>query len=53
MAGHSKWSIVKRINGAMGVNRRELFWKLSKAITVAAGMDGVDPFRGMSRPAAA
>jgi YebC/PmpR family DNA-binding regulatory protein len=43
MAGHSKWSKVKRIKGAIDVKRGRLFSKLSKEITVAARMGGGDP----------
>ncbi|HEX4085754.1 MAG TPA: YebC/PmpR family DNA-binding transcriptional regulator [Chthoniobacteraceae bacterium] len=43
MAGHSKWSKVKRIKGALDVKRGKLFSKLSKEITVAARMGGGDP----------
>jgi YebC/PmpR family DNA-binding regulatory protein len=43
MAGHSKWSKVKRIKGAIDVKRGRLFSKLSKEITVAARMSGGDP----------
>jgi YebC/PmpR family DNA-binding regulatory protein len=43
MAGHSKWSKVKRIKGAIDVKRGQLFSKLSKEITVAARMGGGDP----------
>ena len=43
MAGHSKWSKVKRIKGAIDVKRGKLFSKLSKEITVAARMNGGDP----------
>ena len=42
MAGHSKWSKVKRIKGAIDVKRGKLFSKLSKEITVAARMGGGD-----------
>jgi YebC/PmpR family DNA-binding regulatory protein len=42
MAGHSKWSKVKRIKGAIDVKRGRLFSKLSKEITVAARMGGGD-----------
>jgi len=38
MAGHSKWSKVKRIKGAIDVKRGKLFSRLSKEITVAARM---------------
>lgn len=43
MAGHSKWSKVKRIKGAIDVKRGKLFSKLSKEITVAARAGGPDP----------
>jgi len=43
MAGHNKWSKVKRIKGAIDVKRGKLFSKLSKEITVAARMGGGDP----------
>jgi len=43
MAGHSKWSKVKRTKGAIDVKRGKLFSKLSKEITVAARMGGGDP----------
>jgi YebC/PmpR family DNA-binding regulatory protein len=43
MAGHSKWSKVKRIKGALDVKRGAIFSKLSKEITVAARMGGGDP----------
>jgi len=43
MAGHSKWSKVKRIKGAIDVKRGKLFSRLSKEITVAARMGGGDP----------
>ncbi len=40
MAGHSKWSKVKRFKGALDAKRGRLFSKLSKEITVAAKMGG-------------
>jgi len=43
MAGHSKWSKVKRVKGAIDVKRGQLFSRLSKEITVAARMGGGDP----------
>src|SRR5438132_310661 len=43
MAGHSKWSKVKRFKGAIDAKRGKLFSKLSKEITVAAKMGGGDP----------
>ena len=43
MAGHSKWSKVKRSKGALDVKRGTIFSKLSKEITIAARMGGGDP----------
>jgi YebC/PmpR family DNA-binding regulatory protein len=43
MAGHSKWSKVKRIKGALDVKRGTLFSKLSKEISIAARIGGGDP----------
>jgi YebC/PmpR family DNA-binding regulatory protein len=43
MAGHSKWSKVKRSKGALDVKRGALFSKLAKEITIAARMGGSDP----------
>lgn len=43
MAGHSKWSKVKYINGPLDQKRGQLFSKLAKEITVAARMGGGDP----------
>lgn len=43
MAGHSKWSKVKRFKGALDQKRGKLFSKLSKEISVAAKMGGGDP----------
>ena len=40
MAGHSKWSKVKRFKGALDAKRGRLFSKLSKEITVAAKLGG-------------
>ena len=42
MAGHSKWSKVKRFKAAIDAKRGKLFSKLSKEITVAAKMGGGD-----------
>ncbi len=36
MAGHNKWSKVKRLKGALDVKRGKLFSRFSKEITVAA-----------------
>jgi len=43
MAGHSKWSKVKRSKGVLDVKRGQLFSRLSKEITVAARMGGGNP----------
>src|SRR3954465_7984736 len=43
MAGHSKWSKVKRFKGAIDVKRGQLFSKLSKEISIAAKTGGGDP----------
>ncbi|MCX7869009.1 MAG: YebC/PmpR family DNA-binding transcriptional regulator, partial [Terrimicrobiaceae bacterium] len=43
MAGHSKWSKVKRIKGALDAKRGMLFSKLSKEISVAARAGGGNP----------
>lgn len=43
MAGHSKWSKVKRLKGALDAKRGKLFSRLSKEISVAARMGGGDP----------
>jgi YebC/PmpR family DNA-binding regulatory protein len=43
MAGHSKWSKVKRFKGALDAKRGRLFSKLSKEITVAAKLGGGHP----------
>jgi len=43
MAGHNKWSKVKRLKGALDAKRGKIFSKLSKEITVAAKMGGGDP----------
>jgi YebC/PmpR family DNA-binding regulatory protein len=43
MAGHSKWSKVKRFKGAIDVKRGKVFSKLSKEISLAAKLGGGDP----------
>ena len=43
MAGHSKWSKVKRFKGAIDAKRGKLFSKLAKEITIAAKAHGGDP----------
>jgi YebC/PmpR family DNA-binding regulatory protein len=42
MAGHSKWSKVKRFKGALDAKRGKLFSKLAKEIVVAARTGGGD-----------
>ena len=43
MAGHSKWSKVKRFKGAIDAKRGKVFSKLSKEITISAKTGGGDP----------
>ena len=43
MAGHSKWSKVKRFKGAIDAKRGKIFSKLSKEISIAAKTGGGDP----------
>jgi len=43
MAGHSKWSKVKRFKGAIDAKRGQIFSKLSKEISIAAKNGGGDP----------
>jgi len=43
MAGHSKWSQIKRKKGANDQKRGKIFSKLSKEITVAAKLGGGHP----------
>lgn len=43
MAGHNKWSKVKRIKGAIDAKRGKLFSKLAKEIAVAVKLGGPDP----------
>ena len=40
MAGHNKWSKVKRLTGALDANRGKLFSRLAKEITLAARTGG-------------
>src|SRR6201989_2554879 len=42
MAGHSKWSKVKRFKGALDAKRGKIFSKYSKEIMVAARTGGGD-----------
>ncbi len=43
MAGHNKWSKIKRTKGVLDARRGKLFSRLSKEITVAAKAGGGDP----------
>src|SRR5258708_15703390 len=43
MAGHRKWSKVKRFKGAIDAKRGKIFSKLSKEISIAAKTGGGDP----------
>jgi len=43
MAGHNKWSKVKRIKGAIDAKRGNLISKLAKEIAVAAKLGGPVP----------
>ncbi len=43
MAGHNKWSKIKRTKGVLDAKRGKIFSKLSKEITVATKMGGPDP----------
>ncbi len=43
MAGHSKWSKVKRFKGAIDAKRGAIFSKLAKEISIAAKAGGGDP----------
>src|SRR6266446_2016400 len=43
MAGHSKWSKVKRFKGALDAKRGAIFSKLAKEISIAAKIGGGDP----------
>lgn len=43
MSGHSKWSTIKRAKGITDAKRSSLFTKISKNISVAARLGGVDP----------
>lgn len=42
MAGHNKWSKVKRLKGALDAKRGKLFSKLAKEIVIAAKIGGGD-----------
>src|SRR5919206_4019341 len=43
MAGHSKWSKVKRFKGAIDAKRGKIFSKFAKEISIAAKIGGGDP----------
>ena len=43
MAGHSKWSTIKRKKGALDAKRGKIFTKIIKEITIAAKEGGADP----------
>jgi YebC/PmpR family DNA-binding regulatory protein len=43
MAGHSKWSTIKRKKGALDAKRSKIFSKIIKEITVAVKEGGGDP----------
>jgi len=43
MAGHNKWSIVKRINGAIDAGRWKFFSTSASEIAVAARLGGPNP----------
>lgn len=43
MAGHNKWSKIKRLKGALDAKRGKIFSRLSKEIVVAARMGGGNP----------
>ncbi len=43
MAGHNKWSKIKRAKGALDVKRGKLFSRLSKEITIAIKLGGGNP----------
>ncbi len=43
MAGHSKWSNIKRRKGAQDAKRGKIFQKMSREIYVAAKSGGADP----------
>src|SRR6201985_3716673 len=43
MAGHSKWSKVKRFKGAIDAKRAKIFSKFAQEITIASKLAGDDP----------
>lgn len=43
MAGHNKWSKVKRLKGVLDAKRGKIFSKLAKEIAVAVKLGGPDP----------
>ena len=42
MAGHSKWSTIKRKKGALDQKRGKIFSTISKEITVSSRLGGKD-----------
>lgn len=40
MAGHNKWSKIKRAKGALDIKRGKLFARLSKEISIAVKLGG-------------
>ena len=43
MSGHSKWATIKRAKGATDAKRGKIFSVISKDVTLAARVGGVDP----------
>lgn len=43
MAGHNKWSKIKRAKGALDIKRGKLFSRLSKEISIAVKLGGGNP----------
>lgn len=43
MAGHNKWSKVKRLKGVLDARRGKIFSKIAKEISVAVKLGGEDP----------
>jgi len=43
MSGHSKWSKIKHVKGALDAKRGKVFTKIIKEITIAARIGGGDP----------
>ena len=51
MAGHSKWSTIKRKKGALDQKRGKLFSTISKEITVSSRLGGkdIDSIQGLGK----